>query len=133
MKIKRVTDLMSDYVEVDEASRPKLTYDESKEAEAENNPLLEHFFVYLQVLLSQALESGFLETVYEKKDPTYMVPINEVEKLVKQKIDQMERALRWTPNVKVMVAKSFHVNSLFVILKVTFLTHRSQTLFCLRP
>ena len=101
MKIKRVADLMSDYVEVDEASRPKLAYDESKEQEAEDNPLLEHFYVYLQVLLSQALEPGFLQQVYEKKEETYMIPIGEVEKLVKQKIDQMERALRWNPAVKV--------------------------------
>ena len=28
VKIKRVVDLMSDYVEVDEVSRPKLSYDE---------------------------------------------------------------------------------------------------------
>ena len=101
MKIKRVADLMSDYVEVDEASRPKLTYDENKEQEAEQNPLLEKFYVYLQILLSQALEPGFLVSVYEKKEDTYMVPMAEIDKLVKQKIDQMERVLRWNPAVKV--------------------------------
>ena len=39
----------------------------SMEIESEKNPLLQHFYVYLQVLLSQALEPGFLEEVFKKK------------------------------------------------------------------
>ena len=37
------------------------------EQESEKNPLLQHFYVYMQVLLSQALEPGFLEEVLNKK------------------------------------------------------------------
>ena len=37
------------------------------EEESEQNPLLQHFYVYMQVLLSQALEPGFLDEVLNKK------------------------------------------------------------------
>jgi hypothetical protein len=33
------------------------------EEEYEKNPLLRHFYVYMQVFLSQALEPGFLDEV----------------------------------------------------------------------
>ena len=35
----------------------------SMEEEYEKNPLLRHFYVYMQVFLSQALEPGFLDEV----------------------------------------------------------------------
>ena len=101
MKVKVVP--KSDCVQVEENSRPKLTYQEDKMQAAENNPLFEHFYAYLGDLLSQALDPGFLESVYAKKESTYMVPIEEVEKVVKQKIDQLDTVLCWNTEIKVNV------------------------------
>ncbi|XP_052800345.1 uncharacterized protein LOC128231491 [Mya arenaria] len=94
-----------DIVEVLEESRPKLDLNTSMEEQYEKNPLLRHFYVYMQVLLSQALEPGFLDEVIKKDDPTYIEPMNEVNKLVQQKMANIERKARWADDIKTALNK----------------------------
>ncbi|XP_052222636.1 uncharacterized protein LOC127838716 isoform X1 [Dreissena polymorpha] len=93
-------------VEVSEDTRPKLHVSLSLESlECGNNPLLRHFYVYMQVFLSLALEPGFLDEITKINDETYMEPMNEINKLVKQKLTNIERKVRWTDNLKFALLK----------------------------
>ncbi|KAL4225547.1 protein of unknown function (DUF4211) [Mactra antiquata] len=98
VKVTTVTQLPGDLVEVDEEYKPKVEINSSLEEEYEKNPLLRHFYVYMQIFLSQALEPGFLSAVTD--DQTYMTPLSEIDKIVEQKKVNIERKVKWTSEFK---------------------------------
>ncbi|WAR02848.1 hypothetical protein MAR_009406 [Mya arenaria] len=109
-----------DIVEVLEESRPKLDLNTSMEEQYEKNPLLRHFYVYMQVLLSQALEPGFLDEVIKKDDPTYIEPMNEVNKLVQQKMANIERKARWADDIKAVEGSEDSVTNTVFLFGVNY-------------
>lgn len=101
VQVNRVLEIPGEeHVEVTEETKPKVSVSRSMEEEYEKNPLLRHFYVYMQVFLSQALEPGFLDEVRKTKDPTYMFPLGEIDKIVENKRTVVERKLKWTTKIK---------------------------------
>ncbi|XP_053384690.1 uncharacterized protein LOC123536119 [Mercenaria mercenaria] len=101
VKVNRCLDIPGEeHVEVTEDTKPKITVSSSMEEEYEKNPLLRHFYVYMQVFLSQALEPGFLDEVMKTNDPTYMFPLGEIDKIVEQKAVNIERKVKWMDKIK---------------------------------
>ncbi|CAH1787490.1 unnamed protein product [Owenia fusiformis] len=96
IKVKAITFLKGvEIVEVLERFKPK-----APEERAENDPLMETFNVYTQVLLSQALEDSFLAAIQESGEDFYLEPLNGIDGLCQKAITKIEEGSGWIPAFK---------------------------------
>ncbi|KAK7488802.1 hypothetical protein BaRGS_00019937, partial [Batillaria attramentaria] len=87
-------------VEVLEEYRPKPPSDGSLEVQYEDDPLVDHFNVYLQIFLSQSLEPSFLAAIRKSKEYFYLVPLEKIDKMIEAKLEQIDHAVQWKPRFR---------------------------------
>lgn len=87
-------------VEVVEECRPKPPTDGSLEAHYEDDPLVDHFNVYLQIFLSQALEPSFLSAIRKSQEYFYLVPLEKIDKSIEQKLEEIDKIVQWKTNFR---------------------------------
>lgn len=87
-------------VEVLEEYRPKPPSDGSLEVQYEDDPLVDHFNVYLQIFLSQSLEPSFLAAIRKSKEYFYLVPLEKIDKMIEGKLEQIDHTVQWKPRFR---------------------------------
>lgn len=87
-------------VEVLEEFRPKPPTDGSLEVQYEDDPLVDHFNVYLQIFLSQSLEPSFLAAIRKSQEFFYLVPLEKIDKMIEAKLEQIDRTVQWKPRFR---------------------------------
>ncbi|KAL8614345.1 hypothetical protein ACOMHN_007683 [Nucella lapillus] len=90
----------AEVVEVLEEYRPKPPADGSLEVQYEDDPLVDHFNVYLQIFLSQSLEASFLAAIRKSQEYFYLVPLEKIDKLIERKLDQIDSTVQWKPRFR---------------------------------
>ncbi|XP_076451080.1 uncharacterized protein LOC143286975 [Babylonia areolata] len=90
----------AEVVEVMEEFRPKPPADGSLEIQYEDDPLVDHFNVYLQIFLSQSLESSFLAAIRKSQEYFYLVPLEKIDKLIERKLEEIDSTVQWKPRFR---------------------------------
>ncbi|XP_055901098.1 uncharacterized protein LOC106069892 isoform X1 [Biomphalaria glabrata] len=93
----KVKEVQSDSlrVEVIKEYRPKPPSNKRLEVQYEDDPLVETFNVYLQVLLSQALEPTFLSAIHDADEKFYVDPLNQIDCMIENKCQEITRQAHW--------------------------------------
>ncbi|XP_013403188.1 uncharacterized protein LOC106168605 [Lingula anatina] len=66
----------------------------------EEDPFLENFNTYLQILLSQALEENFISAMIEENDPFYLDPLNAIDEMLEKTKKSVQSQLNWKDTFK---------------------------------
>lgn len=100
IRAKLISQGFKEIVEVEEFFRPKPPSDGSLERQYEDDPLVESFDIYMQIFLSQALEPDFLNAITANGDHFYLKPLETVDKLIKQKVEEIDSKVQWKAKFK---------------------------------
>ncbi|XP_064634671.1 uncharacterized protein LOC135492256 [Lineus longissimus] len=75
-----------------------------------DDPLLEDFNVYMQILISRALEASFLQVVQEEGEDFYLQPLQKVDALIEKNKESILGRVNWTEKFRESVERRPYMN-----------------------